>query len=49
MAFRPTNLPMWLWINPAEWVPEAKAATVPGESVTATPVSVTWHPATGAR
>jgi hypothetical protein len=36
----------WLWINPAERVPESMTATVPGESVTttATPVSVTWHP-----
>jgi hypothetical protein len=44
-----TNLPTWLWINPAEWVPESKTATVPGESVTATatPVSVTWHPGDG--
>ena len=45
-ALQLTNLPTWLWINPAEWVPESKTATVPGESVTATatPVSVTWHP-----
>jgi hypothetical protein len=44
-----TNLPTWLWINPAEWVPQSKTATVPGESVTATatPVSVTWHPGDG--
>jgi hypothetical protein len=45
-ALQLTNLPTWLWINPAERVPESKTATVPGESVTATatPVSVTWHP-----
>jgi hypothetical protein len=35
-ALQLTNLPTWLWINPAEWVPESKTATVPGESVTAT-------------
>jgi hypothetical protein len=48
-ALQLTNLPTWLWINPAEWVPESKTATVPGESVTATatPVSVTWHPGDG--
>jgi hypothetical protein len=48
-ALQPTNLPTWLWIDPAEWVPESKTATVPGESVTATatPVSVTWHPGDG--
>jgi hypothetical protein len=48
-ALQLTNLPTWLWINPAEWVPESKTATVPGESVTATatPVSVTWHPRDG--
>jgi hypothetical protein len=48
-ALQLTNLPTWLWINPAEWVPESKTATVPGESVTATatPVSVTWHPGHG--
>ena len=45
-ALQPHNSPTWLWINPAEWVPESKTATVPGESVTATatPVSVTWYP-----
>ena len=50
-ALQLTNLPTWLWINPAEWVPESKTATVPGESVTATatPVSVTWHPGDGTR
>jgi len=50
-ALQLTNLPTWLWINLAEWVPESKTATVPGESVTATatPVSVSWIPATGAR
>jgi hypothetical protein len=48
-ALQLTNLPTWLWINPAEWVPESKTATVPGESVTATatPASVTWHPGDG--
>jgi hypothetical protein len=48
-ALQLTNLPTWLWINPAEWVPQSKTATVPGESVTATatPVSVTWHPGDG--
>jgi hypothetical protein len=48
-ALQLTNLPTWLWISPAEWVPESKTATVPGESVTATatPVSVTWHPGDG--
>ena len=48
-ALQLTNLPTWLWINPAEGVPESKTATVPGESVTATatPVSVTWHPGDG--
>jgi len=48
-ALQLTNLPTWLWINPAQWVPESKTATVPGESVTATatPVSVTWHPGDG--
>lgn len=48
-ALQLTNLPTWLWISPAEWVPESKTATVPGESVTATatPVSVTWHPGPG--
>jgi hypothetical protein len=48
-ALQLTNLPTWLWINPAEWVPESKTAAVPGESVTATatPVSVTWHPGDG--
>jgi hypothetical protein len=48
-ALQLTNLPTWLWINPAEWAPESKTATVPGESVTATatPVSVTWHPGDG--
>ncbi len=48
-ALQLTNLPTRLWINPAEWVPESKTATVPGESVTATttPVSVTWHPGDG--
>jgi hypothetical protein len=48
-ALQLVNLPTWLWINPAEWVPESKTATVPGESVTATatPVSVTWHPGDG--
>ena len=48
-ALQLTNLPTWLWVNPAEWVPESKTATVPGESVTATatPVSVTWHPGDG--
>ena len=48
-ALQLTNLPTWLWINPAEWVPHSKTATVPGESVTATatPVSVTWHPGDG--
>jgi hypothetical protein len=48
-ALQLTNLPKWLWIDPAEWVPESKTATVPGESVTATatPVSVTWHPGDG--
>jgi hypothetical protein len=34
-ALQLTNLPTWLWINPAEWAPESKTATVPGESVTA--------------
>jgi len=48
-ALQLVNLPTWLWISPAEWVPESKTATVPGESVTATatPVSVTWHPGDG--
>ena len=48
-ALQLANLPTWLWINPAEWAPESKTATVPGESVTATatPVSVTWHPGDG--
>jgi hypothetical protein len=48
-ALQLTNLPTWLWINPAEWVPESQTATVPGESATATatPVSVTWHPGDG--
>jgi hypothetical protein len=48
-ALQLTNLPTWLWVNPADWVPESKTATVPGESViaTATPVSVTWHPGDG--
>jgi hypothetical protein len=48
-ALQLTNLPTWLWINPAEWAPRSKTATVPGESVTATatPVSVTWHPGDG--
>ena len=47
-ALQLTNLPTWLWISPAEWVPESKTATVvPGESVTATPVSVTCHPGDG--
>jgi hypothetical protein len=32
-ALQLTNLPTWLWINPAEWVPESKTATVPGESI----------------
>ena len=30
-ALQLTNLPTWLWINPAEWVPESKTATVPGD------------------
>ena len=46
-ALQLTNLPTWLWISPAEWAPESKTATVPGESVTATPVPVTWHPGDG--
>jgi hypothetical protein len=48
-ALQLANLPTWLWISPAEWAPESKTATVPGESVTATatPVSVTWHPGDG--
>jgi len=29
-ALQLTNLPTWLWINPAEWAPESKTATVPG-------------------
>jgi hypothetical protein len=48
-ALQLTNLPTWLWINPAEWVPESKTATVPGESVTATWISVTWHPGDGSK
>jgi hypothetical protein len=31
-ALQLTNLPTWLWINPAEWVPESKTATVPGRA-----------------
>ena len=27
-ALQLTNLPTWLWINPAEWAPESKTATV---------------------
>jgi hypothetical protein len=48
-ALQLASLPTWLWIDPAEWAPESKAAAVPGESVTATatPVSVTWHPGDG--
>jgi hypothetical protein len=48
-ALQLTNLPTWLWINPSEWVPKSRTATVPGESVTATaiPVSVAWHPGDG--
>lgn len=36
------NLPTWVWL--ADWQPVSAAATVPGESVTATarPVSATW-------
>jgi hypothetical protein len=38
------HLPVWLWVNPAVWVPVSKTASVPGERVTATatPVSVAW-------
>ena len=31
-ALQLTNLPTWLWINPAEWVPESKTATVRGRA-----------------
>lgn len=39
------HLPVWLWVNPAVWVPVSKTASVPGERVTATatPVSVSWR------
>lgn len=45
-----TRLPVWLWINPATWVPQSKTASVPGESVTATatPVTATWLTGDGA-
>jgi hypothetical protein len=43
-------LPVWLWVNPAVWVPVSKTAAVPGERVTATatPVSVSWQMGDGA-
>ena len=39
-----TNVPTWLWIDPATWGVRTATASVPNESatVTATPVSVTW-------
>ena len=45
-----TQLPVWLWINPATWAPRSKTASVPGESVTATatPVTATWLTGDGA-
>jgi hypothetical protein len=32
-ALQLTNLPAWLWINPAEWVPPSKTPTVPGSGL----------------
>jgi hypothetical protein len=44
-----TQLPTWLWISHAAWVPRSKTAAAPGETVTATatPVLVSWHPGDG--
>lgn len=44
------HLPVWLWVNPAVWVPRSQTAAVPGEQVTATatPAMVTWRMGDGA-
>jgi hypothetical protein len=46
-----TNVPTWLWIDPATWGVRTATASVPNESatVTATPVSVTWTMGDGSR
>ncbi|MFI1584772.1 hypothetical protein [Embleya sp. NPDC020630] len=44
------NVPTWLWIAPASWVPVSATAEVPGVSVTATatPQRVIWTTGDGA-
>jgi hypothetical protein len=46
-----TQLPTWLWIDAASWVPVSRDAAVPGARVvaTATPISTRWTPRTGAQ
>ena len=46
-----TNVPTWLWTDPATWGVRTATASVPNESatVTATPVSVTWTMGDGSR
>jgi hypothetical protein len=46
-----TNVPTWLWTDPATWGVRTATASVHNESatVTATPVSVTWTTGDGSR
>jgi hypothetical protein len=45
-----TQLPTWLWVDPAQWGPVEAEASIPGivtVTATGTPAGLTWDPGTG--